>query len=244
VEERAAVHLNKAASDVQGLWWSEDTGGHPLAGLGGEGRAQAAVSSSGDESWWGDLLLLLCSAGSPPLAGHGGEGMRTGNPVFCRSGALRSPDAGMASYWSVIPPAISPVTIQAAGQPLHFLRSYLTPTTCSQSFISVKSWPLLPLALDSARSDWCWHGNYLQALMPNRRLSGSSAVCSLLTAPSGVIPDDGEDGCARVSSGGEGADLVGISREPSEVVCAYCRDQCVIFTFLKSLSVNCNPPPI
>jgi hypothetical protein len=148
--------MNKAASGCQGLWWSEDTSGHPQAGHVGEGRAQAAVSSSGGKSWW----------------------------------------------------------------------------------------PFFPLALATARSGQCLQVNYLQALMPNRRLSGSSAVRSLLAAPSGVIPGDAEGGCAHVPSGGEGADLIGISKKPSEVVCAYYRDHYVIFTFCKSLLVNCNPPPI
>jgi hypothetical protein len=61
--------------------------GHPLAGLGGKGRAQAAVASSDAVFWWRARHLFLDPIAALSPGGHGGEGRKIGALDICRSGA-------------------------------------------------------------------------------------------------------------------------------------------------------------
>jgi hypothetical protein len=62
---------------------------------------------------------------------------------------------------------------------------------------------------------------------------------SLLTAPSGVIPSDGEGDYIDVIRDGEGAILDHIFRKPTKDFSATWRDVCVIFISVLFLFVIC-----
>jgi hypothetical protein len=74
------------------LRWTEDAGGHPLAGHGDEGRAQATTASYDSELWQGDLQIRQVRGVVLLLAGRGGEGKKKSTSVLCRSGALKKSD--------------------------------------------------------------------------------------------------------------------------------------------------------
>jgi hypothetical protein len=82
VEERSTARGNKTSCCCHPLRWREDTLGHPLVDLGGEGTTQATMSSFDSHRWLGDLQILQVRDVGLPTASRAGEGARR-EPLFC-----------------------------------------------------------------------------------------------------------------------------------------------------------------
>jgi hypothetical protein len=229
VEERDAARLNKTVLCRQVLQLSDDTAGHPLAGHGGEGRRQAAVSSSGVEPWWRDLWILQTGAAVLPLTGRGGEGKKSSSSSLCRSGASGCGGAGVAPGWSKISAVFSPSTSTVVGQLLQIAGSsssallqrpdaVLVPTS-----MAVRQ-PLPPCSPVCRRVMF-----FLQACVPMWRSSGFEAMCSRCCAPSGFVPGGSAVDRARKSCHGCGGG--GASGSPGS--------DCFFFFFLRAFVVIC-----
>jgi hypothetical protein len=80
----------------------------------------------------------------------------------------------------------------------------------------------------------------LQAAVPGKPCF-SSTVCSHCIAPSGIVPgDDVVDRAVKLREGGEGARLNRLFQILDRVLCANCKDRCVISFFFQVLDVSCN----
>lgn len=119
--------------------------------------------------------------------------------------------------------------------------SFLTAAS-TLSFFTVERRPLPPLASVTVSSGWRQMVFNLQATMPFRRPSGSSAAGSRLSAPSGVVPGGVEVGGAefQFDRGGDGAGLDRVFLLYFEVLGANCKGLCVLFCFIEALFVRCN----
>jgi hypothetical protein len=72
MEEETAAQFNKASFGHLLLRWSRGASGHPPAGHGGEGRAQATAACSGEKIWWRACWISEVSDSLLPPAGRGG----------------------------------------------------------------------------------------------------------------------------------------------------------------------------
>jgi len=153
------------------------------------------------------------------LARHGGEdGGGSGAAGGCWPDLqLGSSRASPGSFFTA---AFSPAYLKVDGRPLPPL------ALATEAFPGRR-----PMVLDN-----------LQAATPLWRPYGYSAVGSRLPVPSGIVPGDGEVGCAGLKNrGGAGAGPDCFSKFSSEVLGANCKGWVVTLYFLEALSVKCNP---
>jgi len=244
-ERSSTTPMNKTMVSCQDLWRSFGVGGIPLAGLGGEERMQATTAGSASGLRCCNLSILLLAV-HPPPAGRGGEGRGCASLPGVGSGGCGCGDVDAASDWSDTSSTSLPSTTKAVGQLLLASGSSSSTEICRRSdvvqlsILMAVGQPLPPRPLLS----WRW-----VFFLQDRRSSGSKAVRSRSSIPSGSVPGGGVVGrlwmCA---SGGEGArrrpvlDCFSIFR--FRVVCAISKDQLAVLFSPMVLFVNCNPPTI
>jgi hypothetical protein len=81
------------------LRWSRGASGHPPAGHGGEGRAQATAACSGEKFWWRACLISEVSDSLLPPAGRGGGERKFEVALLLRSSAPKEGGIGDATLF-------------------------------------------------------------------------------------------------------------------------------------------------
>jgi hypothetical protein len=124
--------------------------------------------------------------------GHGGEGKKGTNSMFCSSGVWRGGDSGAASYGSKISAVWSPSTTMVEGQMLQFFGSspsgalHLWPSGIRLLKIMVVGQQYLPWSRVYSRKVF-----NLEAFVPIWRPSSSKVVCYRPSTPSGHVLSGG-----------------------------------------------------